>query len=141
MGGSILVITRETDYALRILRSLLDGELHTVGSIAQEELLPQPFAYKIIKKLSKAGLIQIVRGTSGGCRLAASLSQATLYDRLQATGERSSLSACMEPGYQCPWREGHGGCTPHRQLAAIQHKLDQELRAHSLLEILTGQTL
>ena len=128
MGGSILVITRETDYALRILRSLLDGELHTVGSIAQEELLPQPFAYKIIKKLSKAGLIQIVRGTSGGCRLAASLSQVTLYDLLQA-------------GYQCPWREGHGGCTPHRQLAAIQHKLDQELRAHSLLEILTGQTL
>ena len=45
-----MVITRETDYALRILRSLLDGELHTVGSIAQEELLPQPFAYKIIKK-------------------------------------------------------------------------------------------
>ena len=128
-----MVITRETDYALRILRSLLDGELHTVGSIAQEELLPQPFAYKIIKKLSKTGLIQIVRGTSGGCRLAASLSQ--------VTWERSSLSACMEPGYQCPWREGHGGCTPHRQLAAIQHKLDQELRAHSLLEILTGQTL
>ena len=43
-----MIITRETDYALRILRSLLDGELHTVGQIAQDEFLPQSFAYKIL---------------------------------------------------------------------------------------------
>ena len=43
-----MVITRETDYALRILRALLDGELHTVGQLAQDELLPQAFAYKIL---------------------------------------------------------------------------------------------
>ena len=48
-----MVITRETDYALRILRALLDGELHTVGEIAQAELLPQAFAYKILKKLER----------------------------------------------------------------------------------------
>ena len=46
-----MVITRETDYALRILRALLDGKLHTAGQIAQDELLPQAFAYKILKKL------------------------------------------------------------------------------------------
>ena len=45
-----MVITRETDYALRILRALLDGKLHTAGQIAQDELLPQAFAYKILKK-------------------------------------------------------------------------------------------
>lgn len=44
-----MVITRETDYALRILRALLDGKLHTAGQIAQDELLPQAFAYKILK--------------------------------------------------------------------------------------------
>ena len=49
-----MVITRETDYALRILRALLDGKLHTAGQIAQDELLPQAFAYKILKKLEKA---------------------------------------------------------------------------------------
>lgn len=69
-----MIITRETDYALRILRVLLDGELHTVGQISQDELLPQSFAYKILKKLDKAGLIDVVRGTAGGCRLAADLS-------------------------------------------------------------------
>ena len=46
-----MVITKETDYALRILRALTDGELHTVGQVAQSEFLPQAFAYKILKKL------------------------------------------------------------------------------------------
>ena len=91
-----MVITRETDYALRILRALLDGELHTVGEIAQAELLPQAFAYKILKKLEKAGLLEILRGTAGGCRLAADLSRTSLYDLMTAIGEHSSLSACME---------------------------------------------
>ena len=86
-----MIITRETDYALRILRALMDGQLHTVGELARGELLPQPFAYKIIKKLCKAGLVQITRGAAGGCRLSADLSQVTLYDLLLALGEPLSL--------------------------------------------------
>ena len=52
-------------------------------------------------------------------------------------GERGNLSSCMDPAYQCPWRSCHGGCTVHCKLAEIQNKLDEELRAHSLQEILT----
>lgn len=130
-----MVITRETDYALRILRALLDGELHAVGEIAQTELLPQAFAYKILKKLEKAGLLEIRRGTAGGCRLTADLDQTSLYDLMLAMGERSGLSACMEPDYQCSWRSSHGGCGVHCRLLEIQRKLDAELQAHSLREI------
>ncbi len=132
------MITRETDYALRILRVLLDGQLHTVGQIVQQELIPQAFAYKILKKMDKSGLVEVVRGASGGCRLAADLSQISLFDLMAAMGERSSLSACMDPQFQCPWRAGRGGCHVHHNLLAIQQKLDDELRAHSLLQILTG---
>lgn len=137
-GGTTLVITRETDYALRILRALLDGELHAAGEIAQTELLPQAFAYKILKKLEKAGLLEIRRGTAGGCRLTADLDQTSLYDLMLAMGERSGLSACMEPDYQCSWRSSHGGCGVHCKLLEIQRALDTELRSHSLREILTG---
>lgn len=133
-----MVITRETDYALRILRALLDGELHAAGEIAQTELLPQAFAYKILKKLEKAGLLEIRRGTAGGCRLTADLDQTSLYDLMLAMGERSGLSACMEPDYQCSWRSSHGGCGVHCKLLEIQRALDTELRSHSLREILAG---
>ncbi len=90
----------------------MDGQLHTVGELAQGKLLPQPFAYKIIKELCKAGLVQITRGAAGGCRLSADLSQVTLYDLLLALGEPSAIAACMEPGYACPWRERRGTASP-----------------------------
>ena len=50
-----MLITRETDYALRILRTLSDGKSYTAGELAERESLPQKFAYKILKKLEKAG--------------------------------------------------------------------------------------
>ena len=134
--GTALVITRETDYALRILRALLDGGLHTVGQLSQDELLPQAFAYKILKKLEKAGLIQVVRGTAGGCRLAADLSKVSLYDLMRAIGEHGCLSTCMAPDYACPWRVRQGNCTVHDRLLEIQATLDSELRRHSLASIL-----
>lgn len=131
-----MVITRETDYALRLLRALADGEQHSVRQIAQSELLPQPFAYKILKKLEKGGFLHVTRGTAGGCRLAADLSQTSLYDLMAALGERSSLSSCMDPDYPCSWRSCHGSCSVHNKLLEIQSALDAELRTHSLREIL-----
>ena len=97
-----MVITRETDYALRILRALLDGKLHTAGQIAQDELLPQAFAYKILKKLEKAGLVEVVRGTAGGCRLSADLTGTSLYDLMKAMGERGKSELLHGSGVSMP---------------------------------------
>ena len=63
-----MLITRETDYALRILRALAPGSCLTVGEIAEKESLPHKFTYKIMKKLEKAGIIRIIRGVNGGCQ-------------------------------------------------------------------------
>ena len=131
-----MLITRETDYALRILRTLQDGELHTVGQIAEEEFLPQAFTYKILKKLDSAQLIEVIRGSAGGCRLAADLSQTSLYDLMVAVGDWEGLSACMDPQYDCRWRSSRGGCSVHCKLLEIQEKLDRELRSYSLKDLL-----
>ena len=48
-----MLITKETDYALRILRTLSEGGCHTVGALAAREALPRNFAYKIVKKLER----------------------------------------------------------------------------------------
>ena len=130
------MITRETDYALRLLRTLRDGERRTAAEAAERGMVPVAFAYKILKKLAKAGFVEIARGVEGGCRLTADLERLTLYDLVIAMGEHCRLSGCMDPGYQCSWRSEHGGCAVHCHLAKIQEKLDQELRTHSLKEIL-----
>ena len=85
--GCGVLITRETDVALRVLRALSEGEQLTAGDISEQQMVPKPFAYKIIKKLSKAGFVRITRGADGGCRLAVGLDKVTLYDhRLHGAG-------------------------------------------------------
>lgn len=136
--GFNLLITREVDYALRILRALSGGEQVSAARLCRRELIPQPFAYKIMRKLSKAGLVSITRGADGGCRLAVDLREKTLYDLLSAMDSVEFVNACMEPGYQCPWRERCGGkCGIHAQLESIQQAVDRELQSHSLASVLS----
>lgn len=135
-----MLITRETDYALRILRALSSGKCLTVGELSEQESLPQNFAYKIAKKLEKAGFIKILRGTNGGCHLEADLKNVSLYDLSGAMEENPRLTSCMNPGYQCEWKAAHGGnCTVHIQLAKLQRKVDEEFRSKSLSWILFGE--
>jgi Rrf2 family protein len=135
--GTNLLITRETDYALRILRALSDGEQVTTGDICQRELLPKQFVYKILKKLEQAHLVQIARGADGGCRLIADLKKVNLYDLTEIMGADKLVSACMQPGFQCAWQKKCTSiCTVHKQLSQIQDVMDTELRAHSLHQML-----
>ena len=74
------MITRESDYAIRIIRALKDGELLPLEQICQRELVPKQFAYKILKKLERSGLVSIRRGAGGGCILNRSLADLTHPD-------------------------------------------------------------
>lgn len=133
-----MLLTRESDYALRVLRSLQDGERRSVGDICLQQLFPQQFAYKIIKKLSRAGLVEITRGVDGGCRLTGDLEKTFLYDLMTIMEDSCGLNACMDPDYRCPWQEQNGTCRIHQQLAHLQQQLDGELRALSLKTLLGG---
>lgn len=132
-----MLLSRETDYALRILQSLLGGERKSVGEISREELIPQQFAYKIMKKLSNAGLVDITRGVDGGCQLIADLEKVSLYDLMAATDGTCEVNNCMDPAFQCPRREKKGGCATQKNLISIQRKLDNELRSYSLKSLLS----
>lgn len=135
-GGTKLLITRETDYALRVLRALADGGQITTREICERESLPQQFVYKIIKKLSRAGLVSIARGAEGGCRLNADLKKVSLYDLTKIMDADSLISACTSPGYRCEARKGGAACTANRQLWQIQNVLNRELRRRSLHQML-----
>ena len=130
-----MLITRETDYALRILQNLMDGEKRSVGDISQKEFIPQQFAYKIAKKLAKAGFIQITRGVDGGCRLHKDLAEISLYALLPVIEGGYEVNACMDPDFSCTRRQ-NGGCSVRPQLMAIQKTLTDQLRSYTLEELL-----
>lgn len=133
-----MLITKETDYALRILRALAGEERVTATKLAQGEQIPQQFAYKILKKLQKGGIIRIMRGTEGGYSLAIQLEQVSLFQLMKIMKEDSSISSCMKPGYQCSWCKAHEDavCRVNAHLAAIQKRLNEELKTSSLQKII-----
>ena len=132
-----MLITRETDYALRILRALADGKRHNVKELCESEAVPQQFAYKILRRLTDAGLVKSVRGVNGGTELAGDLGSITLLDVIRITESDSYISDCMSPDYTCTWSEKNcRKCTIHSRLCEIQQKLDQELEKQSILELL-----
>jgi len=132
-----MIISRETDYALRILRALSDGQQITTEEICKREVLPQQFVYKILKKMERAGYIQIIRGTNGGCRLITDLKNRSLFDLIEIMEADRKISACTQPGFECAWRLKNGTkCTVNNKLIQIQNVLDTELRAHSLHQML-----
>ena len=75
-----MIITRETDYAIRILRSLADLQLKNIREISDEQLVPRQFAYKISKKLERAGFIEIIRGAHGICTALPSWTSSTSWN-------------------------------------------------------------
>lgn len=134
----MMLITKETDYALRLIRGLSDGKRHTVAMLACAEKVPRQYAYKILKKLEGGRIIAITRGADGGYELARSLSAVTLYDVMETLGDAPGVAACVDGSdYACPWCESHDeDCRVRGHLSAIQRQLSEVLKAHSLREIL-----
>ena len=44
-----MLITRECDYAVRVLRAMAEEKRVSVNEICEKELITAPFAYKILK--------------------------------------------------------------------------------------------
>ncbi|MDD5940486.1 MAG: Rrf2 family transcriptional regulator [Lachnospiraceae bacterium] len=131
------LINKEADYALRIFRGLSDGEMHSIKEIAESQMIPGQFAYKILQKLRDSGLVTATRGNGGGCRLNGDLRKVTLFDLMQMIDKKSNvLLQCYEPGYKCPWREQHGGCAVHAGLSGVERELSAVLKAHTLAEFI-----
>ncbi len=135
-----MLITRETDYALRILRALDDKTLKKSADISAAELVPRQFIYKIMKKLERAGMVEVRPGVGGGCRLVANLAEVNLLDLTEATGDILMVNACIQPDYDCGWTEKKDRpCFAHARLALLQQHIENEMRQITLAELCVGQ--
>ena len=62
-------ISRLTDYGIVVMAHLAgceDGDSHNARELAEETRLPAPFVSKILKSLTRAGLLVSQRGSKGG---------------------------------------------------------------------------
>jgi len=131
-----MLLTRECDYAMRIVRALADGMKKHVAAICHDELMPVQYAYKIMKKLERAGLVRSVRGREGGYVLQRSVQELTPYDVIVAVEERPLVTDCLRSDAQCPRNTGDAPCSLHGEFARVQAMLEVELKRWTFHELL-----
>ena len=123
-----MFVTREADYGIRIVRALASGKKMNIAAICEQENVPRQFAYKILKELSHAGIVTIIRGVSGGYVLSADLSKLTLYDILTVVDADLFINKCMDPEYDCERNQALGPCKVHKEISRIQKVMEEELK-------------
>ena len=122
-----MFITRECDYAIRVVRDLADYQMKNVKVICEREQIPLPFAYKILKKLEHAGIVDSYRGAAGGYQLSKSPNNITLFEIINAVDENLFLNECLQQGYVCARNAKGNYCGVHSELIRVQELLKKAL--------------
>ena len=111
----MLRVSKLADYAI-VLMAYMAGDSDrrplTARRLSQESDLPLPTVAKILKALSRAGLLQSHRGGFGGYSLARPMSYVSVADVIAAIDGPIALTACgsdtpvpCDIGATCPVRE------------------------------------
>ncbi|MCI8330371.1 MAG: Rrf2 family transcriptional regulator [Oscillibacter sp.] len=129
-----MLITREMDYALRILRALHQGGQLSAAAVAQREHMPKAITLKLLNRLLSVGIVESRRGVNGGYFLKRSCEELKIFDLLQALGDPPLVNRCQREGYSCE-NYPKGGCGVCRELCRIQDILNQELQRTPLSDI------
>jgi Rrf2 family protein len=94
-----------TRYGLRAMVYIArKNKICSVKEISEAEEISPAYLEKIILKLSKAGLIEVKRGTSGGYFLARPAENITVEDVVKVLEKSTSLAPCVDPKYKCSRR-------------------------------------
>ena len=133
-GVISLLMTREMDYALRILRALYQEGQQSAAAVARRENMTKAVTLKMLKRLHGAGLVSSQRGSNGGYALSRPCEELYLGDLFQALEESPLVNRCQRPGYRCE-NFPEGNCGLCRELSRIQSVLDAELQKTPLSAI------
>jgi len=131
-----MLLTKECDYGVRIIRVLADGEKRTVQTISEAEHIPLKYTYKIIKKLEKVGLVKSIRGIHGGYVLVKNLEEFSLLDIVASIDKKLVLNECLLPDAQCQRNNPDAPCNVHQELGRIQSVLVTELLSKNMTQVL-----
>lgn len=129
-----MLITRRSDYALRICRVLKDERIHNVTEICRLEDVPKAFAYKILREMEQKSIVCSERGNQGGYYLNVSLNDITLFDVVRELDDDVAMIHCMRE--TCPRNSADEPCQVHKEIARIQNVLETEMKRKSIAEIL-----
>lgn len=91
-------MTKQADYGFVLLSRLAEAPDRVVNApeLAEESHLPLPMVSKILKLLTKAGIVRSLRGVKGGYSLARSPERISAVQIVRALEGPVALTVCVE---------------------------------------------
>jgi FeS assembly SUF system regulator len=104
----MLRVTKLADYGIVMLTFFANHPESTYNArdIAKAVNLPLPVASKVLKLLSKAGLLASQRGTKGGYGLARPPQEITVASIIRALEGPIAVTECLDVGRACDLERG-----------------------------------
>lgn len=121
--------------ALVVLAQRRDRAPMGVGAMAKELGTPKAFLAKVMRLLTRAGLVSGERGLHGGYTLRRDPRAITLEDVLRATGDHMSLARCFDSSYGCPRTRD---CPARPAWERVAQQLKSALRAETIASLADG---
>jgi FeS assembly SUF system regulator len=94
----MLRITKQSDYAIVLMTHITSSEDRWLNAseLATQAGLPQPIVSKILKLLTRGGLLESHRGVKGGYSLARSAATISVAEIIEALEGPISVTECVE---------------------------------------------
>lgn len=133
----MLRISKLTDYGVILvaeLARLKESECASVPQLTEATALPAPTVSKVLKHLTRVGLVRSYRGVRGGYRLAKQPRELRLIDIVSVFEGPLSITECATPkNVPC---EHHRECSVRRQWERINEFMYDTLAAITLEDML-----
>lgn len=128
-------LSRLADYAVVVMTHFaqMPERVYSGAEVATELLLPAPTVSKLLKQLSRAGLLGSQRGVHGGYELARTPGHISIGEIVRAVEGPVALTDCIEDGVgEC---DRIGFCQTHRNWQVINQVVREALDRVSLDEM------
>lgn len=132
-----------TDYAFRAMLYLAQMPPDSVvngQNLATKEAIPPRFLLKIMRSLTKAGLVRSFRGVEGGFGLAGAADEISLLDIVEAMEGPIAFHRCLADRQACN-KHCCQECPVHATLGQLQETFVDGLRRMTLSKLIEQQKI
>ena len=129
------LLTRESDNAVRAIIEIASNypKLLSTSDLEKTIMLPRPFLRKVMQKLSKAGILESIKGNKGGFKLILEPKDIYLIDIIKIYQGNLTLADCLFRKKICANRSS---CVIRKRIKQIELNMIKELNSVTIKDFL-----
>jgi len=133
-----MLITRETDYAIRTVLYLAREQGRTISAaeIAKAMHIPGSFLAKILQRLVRSRMLISTRGVTGGFQLARKPAAITLLSIMEAVQGPACINVCAVQDNKCMLS---ASCTVHPVWVKMRRDIEKQMQKQTIARLLKHQ--